>query len=537
MTSAEHMKFAGYRQNIVRGRCARSRCFAGLAVLTLAAAATSRAAPQTGDETARIGTWIQDGRLDIAETALQRILAREPLNDEAGRMLGAVYLREERFAEAESILRKAADIPAASAETHRLLGDALLAQGKTSAAEGQYSDSLRMSPAEPHASLALARLYVEDNRFAEALRLAQAVPPSRRSIEFLPVLAECHLALEQPQAADAEIRAILAHAAENPSLVPQVAEFFLDHGSASDAALLLKAAASQEHTPQFMLDEARVQGALGNHKEAGAMLARLMETKPDYPGAFEQAGRMAARDGDWQRAIYLFERAQKLAPPRPQLLRDLAAAQLHAYKPQDALASAERLQGIAPDESYTWYYLALAYAGLHQDEKARAFAERVVAVHPEDREMNLTLANSAILAHAWAAARKYVQVCLERNPADPGALYYLGVVQRDEGNVAAAIASLKESVAGNPNNEDTQELLGALCLQSGDLSCAHTAFEAAVRLAPKRAHNHYQLALACQRLRLKEEARKEMELYNQLNVNPQDSPATVQPAGPPLAQP
>ncbi len=489
------------------------------------------AVPQTPDEAARIDNWIRQGRLDIAENALQKILAASPAADGAAHRLAALYLKEERFAEAEAVLRRSIAAAPASAEAHAQLGAALLAQGKRQEAQAQYQESLRLAPADPQASLALARTYADNGDFSTALETMEKVPPTKRGADFLPILAKCHLALKQPQAADADMRAILSNAAEHPDFVAEVAEFFLDHGAATDAEALLKAA-KQSGDPRLALDEARAQYALGNRDHARAMLSHLMDEYPDNPGPFDEAGRMSAREGDLSRAIYLFERAEKLAPGGAQLLRDLASAQLRAYRPQEALATAERLQAIAPEDPSSSYYLALAYAGLHQDERASGYAERVLAVHPEDREMNLTLANSAIQAHDWAAARKYLGVCLKKRPDDPGALYYLGLVQRDEGDVADAIRSLLKSVAGNPENADAQEQLGSLCAQAGDPACARKALEAAVRLAPHQAHNHYALALAYERLGLKEQAQQQLDLYRKLQAGPPNAPASAQPTPP-----
>jgi len=109
-----------------------------------------------------------------------------------------------------------------------------------------------------------------------------------------------------------------------------------------------------------------------------------------------------------------------------------------------------------------------------------------------------------------------VEVCLRQNAADPGALYYLGMIQKMEGDVSAAIQSLAKSVANNPKNADAQSALGALSLQAGDLTRAVPALEQAVLLAPDEAQNHYQLALAYSRSGVTDKAKVQLELYQQM---------------------
>jgi Flp pilus assembly protein TadD len=161
----------------------------------------------------------------------------------------------------------------------------------------------------------------------------------------------------------------------------------------------------------------------------------------------------------------------------------------------------------------------LAVFGAKKGEEAKGYAVQVLAVHPADREMNLILADVALNNdHDLPTARKHAELCLEQNPRDPGALYYLGMVQKLEGDMNGAILSFSRSVAGNPKNADAQGALGALCLQSGDLTQAVHALEQVVLLAPDEPQNHYQLALAYSRSGVADKAKTQLELYNQIKA-------------------
>ena len=195
------------------------------------------------------------------------------------------------------------------------------------------------------------------------------------------------------------------------------------------------------------------------------------------------------------------------------------SAELYSNQAEGALKNAQKLHSLVPDDLRSTYLLALALFGAKKWEEAKPYAEQVLAAHPDDREMHLMLVDVALNdEHNLAAARKHVDICLKQNPADPGALYYLGMIQKMEGDVNSAILSLAKSVTGNPKNADAQSALGGLSLQAGDLARAVPALEQAVLLAPQEAQNHYQLALAYSRSGAADKAKVQLELYQQMKA-------------------
>jgi tetratricopeptide (TPR) repeat protein len=174
---------------------------------------------------------------------------------------------------------------------------------------------------------------------------------------------------------------------------------------------------------------------------------------------------------------------------------------------------------LLPDDLRSTYLFALALFGARKGDEAKPYAEQVLATHPEDREMHLLLADVALNSeHDLPGARKHADICLKQNPTDPGALYYLGMVQKMEGDLNGAIQSLSRSVAGNPKNADAQGTLGAISLLASDVPGAIRALEQAVLLAPDEAQNHYHLALAYSRAGAPDRSKAQMELYQQLKA-------------------
>jgi len=471
-------------------------------------------------ELAAVSTLIQQGKLEEAEKRLHQYLLKVPHSAKANNLLGAVYLRQGHYAQAEGVLQKAITNAPALIEPRLNLGDACLAEGKFESALAAYQGAAKLAPHDIRANLALAKLYLGTGEFVKSIEAAGNIPAEKRTAELLPTLAADYLGLQQPEKAGVEIQSMLQIAEKQPDLLPELSEFFLAHGDfKSSQQLLALAQGKQPTTDRFLVDLARTQAGLGQLGEAQKTLESALERTPESLDALVAAGQVAKQQSDWAASAQAFSLAAKLAPERPDILYGLASAQLYDNQTTSALKTAQKLHSLVPDDLRSTYLLALALFGVRNWEEAKPYAEQVLAVHPDDREMNLILVDIAFNHERnLPIARKHVDICLKQNPEDPGALYYLGVIQKMEGDLSGAVQSLSKSVAGNPKNADAQGALGALYLQVRDVVRAVHALEQAVLLAPEEAQNHYQLALAYSRSNVPDKAKAQLEIYQQMKA-------------------
>jgi tetratricopeptide (TPR) repeat protein len=477
---------------------------------------------------AEITALIRQGKLETADRRLQGLLAKNPESAKARTLLGLVYLRETRYADAETALRKALRLDPRDFEALRYLGDAYFAEGKTDAAKTSYLDALKINPQDATTHLALANLYLHLGQFDASLQSAAKILPAKHTPELLPILAADYVGLQQKEKASAEIQALLKVAGKNPTLVPELAELLTEHGAFRTAQELLASAAPlQEQSDRFLLDWARAQDGIGQRDEAMRTLAQLLQRSPQSVDALIAAAHIAGESSDWDQAITFLARAQKLDPVRADILQRLASAQLFANRPAEAFATAKKLQALNPDDLNASYFSALALFGDAKWEEARPYAAKVLAARPNDREMNLTMAGIDYNLHDLGGSRKLLDVCLKQNPNDPGALYYLGLVNKTEGDLDSAIKALVKSVAANPKNSNAQSALGGLCLQSGNLACAREALEQAVQVSPNESQTRYQLSLAYTRSGLMPKAQEQFVIYQKLKAQEQYTPAAA----------
>lgn len=490
------------------------------ACLVLASLQAPRIASAQTGELAGISRLVEQGKLAEAEEQLHRYLLKLPHSAKANELLGRVYLREGRFKEAEDALQNAIIASPAPLEPRLNLGDTYLADGKLDEALTAYEGAGKIAPHDVRVNLALAKLYLAKGEFAKSIAAAGNIPAEKRTAELLPTLAADYFGLRQPEKAALEIQAMIEVVEKQPDLVPELAEFFLAHRDfQSSQQLLTLAGSKQPATDRFLVALARAQAGLGQLNEAQKTLESVLERTPDSLDALMAAGQVAAQQSDWPASAEAYSIAAKLAPERPDILYGLVSAQLRGDDSKEALKNAQKLHSLVADDLRSVYLLALALFGARNWEEAKPYAEQVLKTHPEDREMNLVLADIAFnREHNLPVARERVNACLKQDPKDPGALYYLGMIQKMEGDVAGAAQSLASSVAVNPKNADAQGALGALYLQAGDLPGAVRAFEQAVQLAPDEAQNHYQLAVAYRRSGAQDKAKAQLDIYDKIKL-------------------
>ena len=139
--------------------------------------AASRPPDEDSQKTARAATLIQTGKLDEAEAMLWDVLTRHPENAEALNLLGSIRLQQKRFAESETLLRRAISLSPDLLPAHMNLARAfheiaplkpvLLAAASSAdvnvnmLAEAGISEVLRWPFASTELAAALARCLAE----------------------------------------------------------------------------------------------------------------------------------------------------------------------------------------------------------------------------------------------------------------------------------------------------------------------------------------------------------------------------------------
>jgi len=121
------------------------------------------------DPLAKARAQFAGGDLKEAEASLWTLLASNPDQEQALTLLGQIRGRQQRYAEAEALFRRALQINPNSASAHRGLGSALVAENQPEKAIDQFKAALDLAPADVALKVELARLYGSSGHFDQAL--------------------------------------------------------------------------------------------------------------------------------------------------------------------------------------------------------------------------------------------------------------------------------------------------------------------------------------------------------------------------------
>ena len=509
--------------------------------LVLALLAASRPPDADSEKMAGAATLIQAGKLDAAEALLWDVLAKHPENAEALNLLGSIRLRQKRFAESETLLRRAINLAPGLLPAHMNLAKVFHAQAETDKEVAELLEAARLAPGDAEVNCSLAAAYLKQNDFHLALDALERISGTRRPDAALPLLAAGYLGLGRVMEARSLVSTVSARAPKNPSLRIEFAEVLLDFDLVNDALALLESA-QKEQAPS-----AELFFALGRARERKGELAlaekdfrRAVNLSPTSVNALLALARMLATQGQWQKSVELLSSARTAAPDSPDVLRKFAAASLHAGHPADAVDAAQQLVKLRPEESEAVYLLGVAQFQNGDAEAARGTLENYIKLRPQDPLAFLALGVLATNLRDFAVARANLEQSIKLDPNQAEAYYQLALIFREQGDNRAAISQLEKSVAVDARRAQTHALLGTLYLLQQDYAKAQEHLTRAAGLAPDSPDTHYQLGLLFARLNQPDRAQREMDEFRKLKdkthpgaTPPGDRPATSAPPYPP----
>lgn len=168
------------------------------------------------------------------------------------------------------------------------------------------------------------------------------------------------------------------------------------------------------------------------------------------PVSFAQAmatGAQLLQAGRAKEALPLLHHAYQLRPDDVDAAINLGGVYVMLNRPKLAIPILEKATQLAPENSKLWINLGAAYLG------------------------NPILANQEKQGRAIAAFEK----ALELDPAAPSVNYNMGLIYRDQGNLAAAIEQFQRAVTINPLDRDAARMLERLTAALSDRSSPSSA--------------------------------------------------------------
>lgn len=179
----------------------------------------------------------------------------------------------------------------------------------------------------------------------------------------------------------------------------------------------------------------------------------------------------------------------------------------------------------APDpqdnpEWMRWNNLGIAYLDqLQYADSINAFRQ-VVKLRPDYTDGYVNVALTNIEWEKYSAARPLLEKALALKPNYARALYYLGLVERREGDCDREIADLQQVVAQYPESRDARRELGISYYQQHRYQESRAQFEALQTIDPDDLAAHYNLAVLYRRMGMKDKAAEQARLFATKQVDP-----------------
>jgi tetratricopeptide (TPR) repeat protein len=343
--------------------------------------------------------YFQQDKLDRAAQAYRIAIRKFPSFLRAHKNLGIVEIQAGRYAEGREALARAIELGASDGLTYGLLGVALAAEERYTAAETAFRQAMLLQPNVTDWKLGLARALFKQSRFGEVTALAdELIRKNPESADFYLLKANAWLGLKQPLKA-AELYEFLDLSGRAPaSALHTLGDIYVNEGAWSLAADAYKRALTKEAFSSIdrALRSIEVLAARGASEAAGELInfvrervgarlsaaeqtrllrveARIASVDADdaekYREILEEIVRLdpldgdalirlglhAAKNGEIEKAILHYERAAALEKFEAEARLRHAQALVRSGRFQEAVPLLKRSQELRPREDVARY--------------------------------------------------------------------------------------------------------------------------------------------------------------------------------------
>lgn len=504
-----------------------------------------------------------DGQIVAARTRLGQIALAQGHADEGIRELEAAagadakdnqadialvmsHLRRhdgaKALAAANALVKKQPDNPV----SFQLLGGVQLLQKDRAGARASFERALQVSPNFLPAAFSLANLDLGEKKpDAARKRLAALLEKDPKNEQVILAQAEVEFRSGGP---GKDVAALLQSAIGANTQSPNARIALINHylrNKDPRAALTAAqdAAAALPKDARVIEALALAQEAAGETNLAMDSINRLIQMRPGMPEPLLRLASLHARGGNYDRAIDVLQRAQKVAPENRQIDRDLVGMMITQGKPDLALRQARELQKRAP--KYVGGYVLEGDVHLTQKKfgdaerayrdalkvepnggpvaaklvaslfaggrvaEAEAFSTRWLVDNPRDANVRTLLADRAMRARDYKRAASHYQAVVSVDPNNVIALNNLAWIGGESGD-AKAIGYAERAAKLAPQSASVLDTLGTLLVKRGETSRGLEYLTKARELAPARFDLRLSHARALVFSGQKDAARKEL---------------------------
>ena len=438
---------------------------------------------------------IEQGKIVEIERPLLDYAVAHPQNPRALELLAKLRARQNRWQEAKGLYQRALTIDANSVAAKIGLGKTLLELGQRGEAQRIFTEIAQLDSLNPLAQLQLTAALLSVGDAAQALTVADKLPPELKNNEALPVIAAILAQLGEREKLTA-LFPLMKKTRANPRLSLQCAEVLRQVEMPLQAIELLNLTlAANPKNPQVLISLGKSEILVKEFAKARQHINRAAAMQPTSAETLSAQAMLENAEGNHLAAFVWLKKAVAVAPDSPVVLTDFVVAAMRANQPKTAVDHAAVLLTIKPDDADFLYLFGAASLQNGDLSQAQKTLERFVQARPGDARGCLAFGLAlAAQRDRFAAARQQFERCLEIDANNYEAAYQLGLSYKTAGETLKAIEYLEAVAKQAPNYAAALRDLGALYLQNGSEAKARTVLEQSVALNQTDADTHFQLS-------------------------------------------
>ncbi len=356
------------------------------------------------------------GRAQTLLESIQRVLPEDP---QVMYLLGSVNLAQKRYAQATSLLEKAATRTGAN-EMNRSLAFSQLGSGLTEKGLGNLEKAMAANPGDVQAGVALAVLYSRIGKMEKALKVAEAmIKHDSSNLVALNLLGSLKISAGDKEGARAAYGQVLA---KNAAFIPAI------------------------------LNLARLEASEQRFDDARRRLDDLLKkNSDDYQVLFEY-GTLERRAGRHAEAVRYLAKASEVQRSDP--MPGLALIDMHISLRQAdaAVAAAKDLAAKYSSSVQVQIALSKAYLAGGDAHNARTILGSATRLAEYEPAAQVVIAQLQLAAANPDGASYSVYKALQGKPDDLAALALAVQVESARGDNAKADVALKNLIAKHPNS-------------------------------------------------------------------------------------